>query len=320
MKKIILYNKHRNIIPIANENAKNYIFINFYNIWKLLYLIQIFFGLKHRKLWFLGFIKIIKPQFIFDVHWTSPVSQLCFFYDKKYGNKKTFVVIQHGVYTGGKIKISFEENHPWTYNFWVWSDYYKSEFERIFHNRNIEINIKVWGNPVYNQLNRDQFCYSKNEKIQKILIAPTELNQEFAQCFIQLIECLLNNKIEIVLKFHNFQNLDHFEKFKHLISFENSMELLKSQKFDLVICDVSTLLLDAIYYKCNVVFFQPILNAFYFEGNTIYDLYLDNLFYKLIVEKISSSELDKYLNWQKQEELYNHLIFNNSSNIILEKI
>ena len=307
MKRLVLYNKHRNLLPIVEYNTNEYYFINLITCWKLTYPLQLFINYKYRKIAFLWMLRYLNPLYILDVHWISDISKICWYYDRKFGKKKKFIVVQHGVYTGGKIKRSFNENFPYTNNFWVWSKFYQDNFFNIFKEKNLNINIKIFGNPVYNHINRELFAYQNIKEINRVLIAPTALNMEYAKCLKELISKLNELQIEVNLKFHNFQNLSYFEEFKHLFVIDNAFDLIQSSDYEAIICDVSTLLLDTICFKKNVIYFQPILGIESFETTTVYDKYLENLFYYFRNDNFGQGVLKKLINQEKQEDLFEFL-------------
>ena len=94
----------------------------------------------------------------------------------------------------------------------------------------------------------------------------------------------------------------------------NLYHLLQNNDFDLVICDHSSSLLDVIFFKNKVLYFDPNSNASY---KTRYSHYLENLFYQDF-DTMTSKSLYDLINIPQQELLLKDMIF--SGNNVLKKI
>jgi hypothetical protein len=270
---------------------------------------------KLRKKIYYFIINRINPSLILDVHWLSEPSKIHWLWDKMKGNKSKFIVIQHGVYTGGKISQSFDETNPRTFNFWVWSDYYKIQFEKIFKQKGKLVNIRNFGNSVYNHFDRTKFNYSLHSEVKSILISPTKLNDYQSRYYKELIRYFQIHQIDVKLKFHNYQELSFFSDYENLIATDSIYDLLKNQSVDLVISDVSSVLLDAIFFKKAVLYFQPFQNENEFIITNIYNEYLSNYFIQFKDGCFDLNDIGKYIDIDAQELLLSRLISLGSNSI-----
>ncbi len=276
-----------------------------------------YFGfVKTRRKIYVFLLNIIKPYLILDVHWLSEPSKIHWIWDKLNGNKSKFIVIQHGIYTGGTIIRLFDETNPRTYNFWVWSEYFKNQFSQIFNEQGKFVNIKVLGNPVYNKIDRNQWNYNLNSNIKSILISPTESNSVQAFWYKKFIYYLLDNQIEVHLKLHNFQDVSYFSGVENLITKMNIYDLLKSNSFDLIVSDVSTVLLDAIFYKNAVLYFQPFENDDEFILKNVYVEFLNNYFIDFRDCNFDIDEIENYVQLESQELLFSKLVYTGTNSIL----
>ena len=82
-KPILLYTKHRQTIPIIEENKKDFILIDFDRLWRCLR----FFGKtnssKLRARIYISILKLLKPSIILDINWIGRVAMVHYIYSKK---------------------------------------------------------------------------------------------------------------------------------------------------------------------------------------------------------------------------------------------
>lgn len=288
---------------MISRNSENAFFIDFIRIWKLTYIFKKIGNDKIRRKVYYFIVNFLNPHLILDVHWLSEPSRIHWHWDKLKGNRSKFIVIQHGVYTGGSISRTFNETYPKTSNFWVWSQYYKEQFSEIFSSKGKFVNIQVFGNTVYNHLDRNEMCYQEIVKVETILIAPTKLDEQQSFWYKKLIRDLLALNKNVILKFHNYQNLEYFADVKHLISNVNISDLLISKSLDMVVSDVSSVLLDTIFFKKAVIYFQPfeLENAMNPRWSNIYSEYLNNYFINYRDGQFDLNQILDYINIDAQE-------------------
>lgn len=279
------------------------------------FIFKYFGSVKLRRKIYYFIINLINPFLILDVHWLSEPSKIHWHWDKLKGNRSKFIVIQHGVYTGGSISDKFDERHPQTSNFWVWSEYYKDQFSQIFQNKGKLVNIQVFGNTLYNAFNRNDFEYKEIHKIESILIAPTKLNDQQSFWYNKLIQYLTSQHCNVVLKFHNYQDLNLFDQVQNLISEDSLTNLLKHSSNNLVISDVSTVLLDSIFFKKPVIYFQPfelgdenssILSNVYSEN-------LNNYFLDFKEGNFDFNQIQEYIQLDAQEMIFSKLVYSGTN-------
>lgn len=312
IKPILLYTKHRQTIPILEENKKDFILIDFDRLWKFL---RIFGKTKTSKLrvkvYFL-LLKVLKPEVILDINWIGRVAMIHRIYSKK--NKVKLLVIQHGFYTGGYISNRFPEGR-WhkmarCTHFWIWSDYIRSEVSK--NNANFIIN----GNPLYNKLVKYRQPYRKIDSVQRILILPTNFDKKEGNKVDKLI--LLANKLihhgfDVFIKFHHLNQIYPQIESVRILGNVDLYEVLYKQEFDLIIADHSTTLLDAMFFN-NLVSFCNFHNS----PNTLYEQFLGELNLETIEEDLLN--LNNQHKIERQTSLMNYLGFNNEYNNSLKSI
>jgi alpha-glucosidase (family GH31 glycosyl hydrolase) len=173
------------------------------------------------------------------------------------------------------------------------------------YNKGKKVNIVNFGNPIYNSLDRNSFTYNK-ERITHILLLPTLIKSTAIQKeYITLIEKIKDMGVNLTIKTHPMQSKYHnFER--SLIIEKDIYQILKQKRFNLVISDNSTALLDAIFFKHRVLFFDPS------EQNTVYSKYLQNIYHSKRLETFN--DLDVLVDIAAQEKLLNYLAGGNSLN------
>lgn len=302
-KPILLYTKHRQTIPIIEENRRDFLIINFDVLWKYLRFLGKTNTSKLRANVYFLILKILKPEIILDINWIGRVAMIHHIYSRK--NKVKLVAVQHGFYTGGYISNRFPEGR-WhkmarCTHFWIWSEYISGEVLR--NNSTFIVN----GNPLYNKLIRMKRPFRKIEKVESILILPTSFEKkdgEKLKKLVHLTSQLSNCGFEVAIKFH-LQN-EIFPILNNIRILENIdlYEVLYKQKFDLIIADHSTTLLDAMFFN-NLVCFCNFHNS----PNTLYEKFLGELDIDTIQDEILNSELLDRI--ELQTKFLNYLGLNN---------
>lgn len=300
-KQIILYEKHRHISPIINTiNKQDYFFIPLKNVWILFS----FFGRgKLRSKVFYVFLKIVNPKFILSVNWISKRQILYYLWAKI--NNKDFIVVQHGSYVGGKITDNAHKYARCT-KMLCWSEYFKLTFEE--NNIGKKVRFINFGNSVYNCLNRPKE-YKEYKKTESILLLPTFMNDDDVfKDYLFFIKKLKKLNYKVTIKQHNFQI-----KNKPINGFNsingNIYKLLSERNFDLIISDHSSALLDAIFFKNRVLYY----NTSKKNMSNIYSDYFHNLS-ELELNNLTNNTLESFLNISKQEELFEKLANGHTKN------
>ena len=299
-KKIIVYNKHRQTLPIIDheENRSKFLFINIAPVWGWIPF-KANNKLKYSVMHFL--LEILQPQYIIDINWISRRQALYRTWSKKKSRSK-FVVIQHGSYVGGVV-TDIAHRYISCDVFLTWGPY----FERLFkkYNSNKKCEITTFGNPVYNQYNRVKMSY-KNSRVQRILFAPSAMKQERLTEFYDFIQVLQKLGFEVAYKEHNMQSSMYGPVTGVEKEMKRTMDILERQIYDVIITDHSSFLLDAIHFKNPVIFFAPadIHNSVYQQNK--YSEHLTNAC--PLTELKSKEEIYHLIDLKKQEELYANLI------------
>jgi hypothetical protein len=199
--------------------------------------------------------------------------------------------MQHGAYVGG---IVADNNHKYMRcdKFLVWGEYFKKLFKS--YNKQRHNDILVFGNPIYNSISRTRFKYPSN--IDQILIALSYMDDEKLASYARVFKQLCRKHTKIFIKYHNQQ----IRKFEH----ESNKEIKGNfasivNQFDLIIVDHSTVLLDAIFFKKNVIFIN------FDRRETVYDQFLKNHFNTLEGDSFSLKAL---VDQKAQEELFHYMI------------
>lgn len=315
-KELIMYDRHRNTAPLADDtdNKKYFVFWSLGNFWKCIPL-KNKYKLKHRIMYVI--LSLLNPKYILSMNWISKRESLYKVWTAK-NPKSKFVVVQHGGYVGG-----FVTDIPHRYTkcdvFLTWGPYFTELFKG--YNSLKKVEILSFGNPVYNAYNREVFNY-KQSQTRKILLLPTALDEANVKLIYFLINKLKALNFHVTLKEHAMQGSVKDEngkiRFPSIECVEkiqgNLYHLLQNNDFDLVICDHSSSLLDVIFFKNKVLYFDPNSNASY---KTRYSHYLENLFYQDF-DTMTSKSLYDLINIPQQELLLKDMIF--SGNNVLKKI
>ena len=314
-KQIVLYNKHRHTLPIATNvfNKQKFFFFEIALFWNYIPF-KTSDKRKHRVMYLL--LNVIKPKYILSMNWQTKRESLYMVWTAKHPQSK-FIVVQHGSYVGG-----FVTDIPHRYAkcdvFLTWGAYFVEQF--LKYNNKKKVQMVRFGNPVYNNFNRANFTY-KNSNSNKVLLLPTALdNQNLNQLYI-LIEKLNQLNFEVVVKTHAFQGNNKFNKdgtFKYpKIKGVNQIKgvlypILENNDYDFIISDHSSSLLDAIFFKNKVLYFDPNNKVYGYE--THYSNFLVNLF-DVDFGSISKERFYELLSIEKQEALLNSMIFSGTNTI-----
>jgi hypothetical protein len=299
-REIILYTRHRQTLPLINtETKKKYFFAEYTLLWKLTFPFGRNSSLRYRVMAL--FLYIVSPKYILDVNWIMKYHILFYVWCKKSGNSK-YVVVQHGIYAAGIIT---EISHRFTKCdvMLCWSDYFKEVLSG--YNQGKKTKFYVIGNPVYNQYDRSNFEYKKDIG-NKILIAISPMGGERLKKLTEFKNNLEKMNFVVNIKEHPLQSIME----KPLTGFNkitgDLYSILTSDEYDIVMCDTSTSLLDAIFFKKYVMFFSPENTTIHYTDN-IYSKHLRNFAseYKSVVTK---QDLQSKLNISDQENLFNQLV------------
>ncbi|MBX9889407.1 MAG: hypothetical protein K2Y30_15920 [Flavobacteriaceae bacterium] len=308
-KEIILYDKHRQTEPLASNqhNKEKFYFINVELIWKYIPF-KTTDKRKHKAMYVV--LSLLKPKYIISMNWLSQRESLYKVWTKKNPNCN-FVVVQHGAYVGG-IVTDEDIDHRYTKCdvFLTWGSFFVTQFNN--YNSLKKVQIVNFGNSIYNELDRNSFAYNKN-KGSTILLLPTALNSKNLIHLYDLVFVLKNLNFEIFVKPHSKQgvemNADKTLKFPamtgvNLVS-DTIYNLLQQKTFSMVISDHSSSLLDAIFYKNKVLYFDPNNNI---NGHkTNYSYFMTNIFY-LYKNLNSKDQVYELISIENQEELLKNMI------------
>lgn len=315
-KEIVFYAKHRQTHPLVNNtfNRRTYLFIESTTIWKYIPF-KNEDKRKHKIMYFI--LQCLRPKYIVSINWISRSENLFKVWTASNPGSK-FIVVQHGAYVGGVVN-----NKPHKYTncdiFLTWGPYFVKQFKK--NNSHKKVEILNFGNPVYNQFDRSILEYRK-EKTNKILLLPTALNNKDIQPFYNLIKRLLALNFKVVVKAHNRQgrekNIDGSLKYPVIVGVEmiegDLSKILQMNDYDFIISDHSTSLLDAIFFKNKVIYFDPNNSSKGYTTN--YSIYLKNLYLENLLE-INGNSLYHWINLEKQEELFENMITIGNNKLVI---
>jgi hypothetical protein len=302
-KEIVFVHRHRNTIPIVEDNRDKFIFFDPSFVWMLMGVVGRRRKLRYRMMY--RFLSLVKPVWIIHFNWLDQLESLYLVWANNH--EKQFVVVQHGIYYGG-IMRDIPEKYIKCNVMLVWSDYFREMF--LDNNPQKDFRCISFGNPIYNQYERSLFEYP--EKIgNKVLLAPSLVKGNRLKRYYALIEKLLQYGFDVSIKEHYKQAIDS-ESIQvagcHKTDGDDFhlYRLLKSQEFGIVITDVSSAMTDIIFFKNRVIYFSPEFNGVDFNKN-MYSEYLPNLNDSL--EKVKSSgDILSQINVKLQEGLLEQLI------------
>ncbi|WP_438966790.1 hypothetical protein [Flavobacterium sp.] len=262
-------------------------------------------------------LNLIQPKYILSMNWITIRESLYKVWTARHLNS-AFVVVQHGAYVGGVVT---DLPHKYTKCdiFLTWGTFFKNDF--IKNNSQKKVEIVSFGNPIYNEFNRDNFNY-KTTQTNKILLLPTALDSENLVHFNLLLDKLKELNFQVYLKEHAKQGLEKNKngsiKYPSIEGIEKIKErlypLLKNNDFDFIISDHSSSLLDAIFFKNNVIYFDPNNEKKGYKTN--YSNYLPNLYRKDFTE-LNKKSFYQIVDIEAQEALFNNMLVlgNNQLNL-----
>jgi hypothetical protein len=313
-KEIILYDKHRQTEPLVSNqhNKEKYCFINIGLIWNYIPF-KTSDKRKHRIMYFI--LNLIQPKYILSVNWISKRESLYKVWTANH-SKSSFIVVQHGSYAGGLVT---DIPHKYTKCdvFLTWGSYFVDQFKN--YNAQKKVQIICFGNSKYNDLNRELYQY-KNNKNNKILILPTALDKHNLIHLYSLLHKLKELHFEVVVKPHGKQgtelNSDNTLKYpviEGVTTITGALyTIMEDNEYDFVISDHSTSLLDAIFFKNKVLYFDP--NNLIKGYKTNYSNYLVNLF----DEYVKTPNKDRFyelISIDNQEALLNNMLYSGTNTI-----
>jgi len=306
-KDLILYDKHRQTQPlVANlDNQKMFWFIEIGFIWRCIPF-KTTDKRKHKIMYLI--LNCIHPKYILSMNWMTKRESLYKVWTANHPQSK-FIVVQHGAYIGG-IVMDIPHKYTKCDIFLTWGTFFVEQFTQ--NNSLKKVKILDFGNSIYNKLQRENFAYQENQS-NKILLLPTALNKDSLFYFYYLINRLKKLDFQVVVKEHTLQGI---QKDKNKITKYPSIEgltkitgqlysILQENDFDFIICDHSTALLDAIFFKNKVLYFDPKNNITGYT--TQYSKYLTNIFADDYSNK-SKNYFKETIDIESQEALFDNMV------------
>jgi hypothetical protein len=303
-KQIILYSKHGIILPIVlnAENRLKFFFLDVNLMWNYIPF-KTSDKRKHSVMYFL--LNLINPKYIIVANWITTRESLYKVWTDRHIQSK-FIVVQHGSYVGGFVS-DIAHKYAKCDIFLTWGIYFVDQFSK--YNNKKKVKIICYGNPIYNNFNRKEYKY-KNNISNKVLLLPTALDYQNLNELYILIDRLNEFNFEVVLKTHNKQGNNEFNsdgtlKFPKIEGVDQIKgelyAILQNNDFDFIISDHSSSLLDAIFFKNKVLYFDPNNKIKGYETN--YSNYLVNLF-EVDISSISKNNFYEFLSVDNQESLF----------------
>ena len=268
---------------------------------------------KHRVMYFV--LTCIQPKYILSMNWMTTRESLYMVWTAKH-QKSKFIVVQHGAYGGGVVR---DISHKYTKCdfFLTWGSFFTEKFKR--NNSLKKVSIIDFGNTIYNKLKRENFAY-KDKKTNKILLLPTALKKGDLLHFYNLINRLKELDFQIVVKEHGKQGIEKdkngnikYPSIEGFTKITGQLYLtLEENDFDFIIADHSTALLDAIFFKNKVLYFDPKNNI---KGYTTqYSKYLPNIFVDDYSTK-SKNYFKDAIDIENQEALFANMVTLGNNNL-----
>lgn len=296
-------------MPIANHplNKMKYWFVEVNLIWKYIPF-KTTDKRKHKVMYVI--LSLITPKYIISMNWLSQRESLYKVWTKKKSSSK-FIVVQHGAYVGGVV-IDEDIDHRYTKCdiFLTWGTYFVHQFNH--YNGKKKVQLVNFGNTIYNNLNRAKYTY-KNNKNNKILMLPTALDYENIKLFYSLLNKLKELKFDVFVKSHGKQGteLDANQTLKFpamkgvTIIVSDLYTLLEDNDYDCIISDHSSSLLDAVFFKNKVLYFDPNNDTKSYKTN--YSNYLINIF-NLYNQIDTKDKMYEAISIANQEALLSNMI------------
>ncbi|PKG43440.1 hypothetical protein [Psychroflexus sp. MES1-P1E] len=314
-KQIILFNKHRNVLPIVcnKENRSHFYFLDIDLFWRYIPF-KTSDKRKHKIMYVL--LNVINPKFIISMNWITARESLYKVWTAKHPQSK-FIVVQHGAYVGG-----FVTNIPHRYTkcdvFLTWGSYFVDQFSKYNHKKKVQ--IICYGNPIYNNFVRENYQY-KNNNSNKVLLLPKATDYQNLNQLYKLIKKLNELNFEVVIKSHGKQGSNElntdgtlkYPKIKGVKQINGVLyPILQSNDYDFIISDHSSSLLDTIFFKNKVLYFDPKNKVNGYETN--YSNFLVNLFEEDF-SSISKNSFYELLSIENQEALLHNMIYMGNNSI-----
>jgi len=310
-KDIIIFNPHRNSNPLVNESTKqNYAFFNPLFIWKMSAMLGRNTKLRYRFV--AAILTFINPITIIDINWTDRKHSLYFAWCKR--NEKKFIVLQHGIYYAGMMSDIREKYTNCTTHL-VWGKHFKQLRERDNPGKNCE--FIIYGNPVYNQYDRNLFTYKKQPG-NDILVAISVIGGKRLKTLIDFLDKLEMHGFNVTIKEHNLQSKKSKAIQGHNKINENLYNLVEEQRFDYIVTEVSSAMTDIIFFKNQAIYFSPESTDHYHTHN-VYEEYLVNIATRkgFFTDR---KDLLNQISIESQENLLNYLIETEGTSNTLNKI
>lgn len=306
-KRLVLFNRHRNSVPLLQlPEAHAYYFLSPWPIWKLTAIVG---RSAKRRYWLMAlFLNFINPHHIVDINWITRLHTLYFVWCRK--NSKKFIVIQHGTYVAG-IVTDIPHRIVKCQVFLVWSQYWKELFLKYNSGRRFE--CIVYGNPVFNSIDRSQYQYDTRPSGKKVLLAPSLMQDDRYTMTQQLIDLLEKIGYELYLKEHPYQGSWYKLLTCNRKVSGSMMDHLISRQYDFVITDVSTAMNEIIFTKNNAVFFSPPGKYDYYVEN-LYSRYCRNLALELD-QLQNAGDLAQFVDVNRQEQLLGDIAVLQNNNL-----
>jgi len=301
-KKLVFFAPHRNSNALLNDvNRQQYIFMNPLYLWKSTAVAGRNSKRRYRLMAML--LTMFGPAYIVDINWITKLHTLYFVWCKKHAPAK-FIVVQHGAYVGGNITDKPHRIAKCQVML-VWSEYFKNLM--LQYNAGKKISFPVFGNPPFNQYNRQQFAYRVASTQKKILVVIAPFKTQRMSVLLPFMNTLVANGCQVFLKEHAMQKtmsrpIEGFDKVHG-----NLYDLLQKEKYDIVITDVSSSMADIIFFKNKAIFFSPEGDDPIYSEPNLYSRYLKNA--AEYVSSLTSFEaLYSFVNIDAQEKLLQQLV------------
>ncbi len=301
-KHLVFFAPHRNSNALINEaNKQQYIFINPLLLWKCTAIAGR--NSKRRYDIMAFFLSLFKPKYIIDINWITRLHTLYFVWCKKNTASK-FIVVQHGAYVAGNI-TDIPHRIAKCQVMLCWSNYFKDLLEK--YNTGKKRSFPVFGNPPFNEYNRQQFTYRVTSAQKKILVVIAPFKQQRMSILIPFMNKLVQDGCKVFLKEHPYQAtmskpIEGFEKVQGSL-----YNLLQNEKYDIVVTDVSSSMADIIFFKNKAIYFSPEGDDKIFSEPNLYGRYLKNAAAHLSTLTTFES-LNGFVDVEAQEELLHCLV------------
>lgn len=257
-------------------------------------------------------LSCIQPKYIISMNWLTKRESLYMVWTAKHSKSK-FIVMQHGAYVGG-IVTDIPHKYTKCDIFLTWGRFFVEQF--IANNKSKKVKIVNFGNSIYNEYNRTNYSY-KEQISNKVLLVPTALDKINISILYSLIYRLKELSFEVEVKAHAYQGRTNvgieYPNFHGITLVKGQVyEILQKSDYEFVISDHSSSLLDAIFFKNKVLYFDPNNNSKGYITN--YSNFLANLFEEDFtnIEKVDFYNL---VNVEKQEALFDNMISRGNNEI-----